>query len=287
VSSEPRSPAAQQDVRPVGRGPRALLYVFGALTLVATAVLYGLADATDRYFAWTIEPPVTAAFLGAGYAAGFVAVVVSLRQGMWAPIRLGLQSIFVFVTATTIATLVHLDRFHLDRSGLPFAAAVLWLIVYLALPVWIAVVLLRHRARGRWSVPGALPPAARVVLIAQGVVLGALGVTLLVAPASSEYLWPWELTSLTARAVAAWILTLAVAALLATREATIPVLRVPAAIYLSVAILMAGALARFPEQVDWGRPAAWLVLVLLLVVAVTGLVGLLNGRRGGRGGSLT
>ena len=35
-------------------------------------------------FAWTIQPPLTAAFLGAGYAAGFVLVVLSLRDPVWA-----------------------------------------------------------------------------------------------------------------------------------------------------------------------------------------------------------
>ena len=44
------------------------------LTTFATVTLYVLSDRTEQLFAWTIQPPVTAAFLGAGYAAGLIAV---------------------------------------------------------------------------------------------------------------------------------------------------------------------------------------------------------------------
>ena len=51
-------------------GTRRPPIAFGTLTLLAFVVLFGGAAATDRYFAWTIKPPATAAFLGAVYAAG-------------------------------------------------------------------------------------------------------------------------------------------------------------------------------------------------------------------------
>jgi hypothetical protein len=55
---------------------RALLVAFSVLTALAVGALFVLSTATDRYFAWTIEPPLTAALLGAGYAAGCVLVVL-------------------------------------------------------------------------------------------------------------------------------------------------------------------------------------------------------------------
>jgi hypothetical protein len=45
---------------------RALLAVFSVLTALGVVALFVLATATDRFFAWTIEPPLTAALLGAG-----------------------------------------------------------------------------------------------------------------------------------------------------------------------------------------------------------------------------
>src|SRR5687767_11274093 len=46
-------------------GMRRLLILFSGLTLLAFVALFLGAGQTDRYFAWTINPPVTAAFLGA------------------------------------------------------------------------------------------------------------------------------------------------------------------------------------------------------------------------------
>ena len=55
---------------------RALLMVFCALTALAVGALFVLSDNTAETFAWTIKPSITAAFLGAGYAAGFVLVAL-------------------------------------------------------------------------------------------------------------------------------------------------------------------------------------------------------------------
>ena len=62
-------------------GTRRLLIVFSTLTLLAFVALFGGAAYTDRYFAWTIKPPATAAFLGAAYAAGCVLVVLGAAPG--------------------------------------------------------------------------------------------------------------------------------------------------------------------------------------------------------------
>src|SRR5919199_1250755 len=114
---------------PVLRPMRALLVVFGVLTLLAVAALFVRPETTDRYFAWTIKPPVTAAFLGAAYLAGCTLVVLSLRAVAWAHARAAVVTILVFTVLTLVATVVHLDRFHLQvdrpaargwcRSGWP------------------------------------------------------------------------------------------------------------------------------------------------------------------------
>jgi hypothetical protein len=70
-------------------GPTVLLVaLFLALTLLSTMVLYVLATQTDRYFAWTIRPPLSAALLGGGDAAGFVLVVLTMRQRELAKTRI-------------------------------------------------------------------------------------------------------------------------------------------------------------------------------------------------------
>jgi hypothetical protein len=54
-------------IRSLSKGMRLLLFVAGGLVFLAGFQLFILAEQTDRYFAWTIQPLLTAAFLGGGY----------------------------------------------------------------------------------------------------------------------------------------------------------------------------------------------------------------------------
>src|ERR687896_441357 len=101
-------------------GTRLLLVIFSGLTLLAFGVLFVFADATERYFAWTIKPPATAAFLGAAYAAGCALELLALRRGTWAALRIPFLTVLVFTVMTLVASVLHLDRFHL-ASDVPMA----------------------------------------------------------------------------------------------------------------------------------------------------------------------
>ncbi len=54
--------------QPVAPLTRWLLVVIAILVFLAGIQLFVLSDATDRYFAWTIRPPLTAEFIGAGFS---------------------------------------------------------------------------------------------------------------------------------------------------------------------------------------------------------------------------
>ena len=122
-----------------------LLVVFAVLTLLAVNQLFVLADVADRYWAWTIHTEMTAAFIGAAYAAGFVLSVLSLRQSRWSRIRIPLITVTVFTVLTAVATLVHAHRLN-TMSGGPVAeaAAWVWLVVYLVVPIAATVLVLRQ-----------------------------------------------------------------------------------------------------------------------------------------------
>src|SRR3954454_14895582 len=147
--------ARSRRIRRVLPSMRALLVIFSVLTALAVGALYVLAERTQDYFAWTIQPPLTAAFLGAGYAAGFVLVVLSLRDPVWVHSRVAVLTILVFVVLTLVATLLHLDRMHFSAefTGRPLmaqAAAWFWFAVYVAIPVLMLVALYpQERAPGR------------------------------------------------------------------------------------------------------------------------------------------
>src|SRR5207247_8609065 len=80
-------------VRPVIAPMRWLLYAASTLVFLAGLQLTVFPEQTDTYFAWTITPPVTAAFLGAAYWAAVPVALIAARQKFWARARVGLTAI--------------------------------------------------------------------------------------------------------------------------------------------------------------------------------------------------
>jgi hypothetical protein len=257
-----------------------LLVTFSMLTALAVVVLFVLADRTDRLFAWTIQPPLTAAFLGAGYAAGCVLVVLSLRDPVWAHSRVPVLTILVFTLATLAATLLHLDRFHLqpEFADLPLlarAAAWFWLAVYVVVPAAMLVVLLPQERAPGTDPPrhDPVPSGLRAALGAESAVLLAVGLALFAAPSAAASLWPWPLTPLTARVVAAWLVAFGLATALAAVAGDLRRLRTAAIAYTVFGVLVVLAVLRYPGTVEWGGPAAWVFALLTAAVVATGAAG--------------
>jgi hypothetical protein len=117
-------------VQPPSVGMKVLGVVGAGLVFIAGVQLFVLADYTDRYFAWTIQPPLTAAFLGVFYWCALGIIYFGGQEGVWARARAGMPAVVVFTTLVLVATLLHLDRFHLNSSA-PFTLFATW--------VWIAV----------------------------------------------------------------------------------------------------------------------------------------------------
>ena len=259
-------------IRPVHRGWRLVYPPFLVLTALSTLILYLVATDTDDLFAWTIRPPVTAAFLGAGYASGFVLMALTVRERVWANARVALVTVLVFTVCTLGATLAHLSNFHFDRTGLPRAAAWIWLAIYVAVPVTMATVLVLQLRLpgGDPPVRRELPAGLRTVLGAQCLVLVGVGAALLVDPAWVAPGWPWPITPLTGRAIGAWCLPLGVAAAMVVRERDAWRLRAAAVTYVVLGVLHLGALVRFREDIRWGEPQTWVYLVVLVSMIATG-----------------
>jgi hypothetical protein len=263
-------------------GTRVILVAFVVLTAVATYELFFQSARTQSGFAWTILPPVTAAFLGAGYGAGCVLTILTLRTRTWADARLTVTTVFVFVVVTLAATLLHLGKFHFHVAGvIPRFAAWFWLGIYLTVPVALAVaIIVQSRRRGTDPPRGRpLPVWLAVPLAAQGAVMLAAGIALFAGPGSAATLWPWKLTPLTARAVAAWLIAFGAAAALALLDRDLRRLRAAAAGYAVFGLLALVAVARFAGQVHWGSAAAVVYLIVVGSVLITGSAGWLLAAR--------
>lgn len=274
--------------RPTSEPTRALprlLLVAALLVFLAGLQLFVFPARTADWFAWTIEPGMTAVFLGAAYWSAAVLEVAGARAGTWRHARLAVGAVWLFTALTLVVTLVHLDRFHLGQDAPTSARLVAWgwLAIYTVVPVAlgaVGLVELRHERRRPPVRRDPLPRPLRWLLLALGVVLVATGAVLLLDPgAAAATLWSWPLTPLTARAVGAWLVGLGWAAghagLIDDRAAV----RMVGATGAAFVLLQLVALAREGEALTGGVPAAAYAAALVAVAVASVWILLLRPRR--------
>lgn len=270
------APEAASSERPLIWPMRALLYVGGGFVLAAGLQLWLFADRTDEIFAWTIDPEITAAFIGSFYWSAAVLALLSAREQTWARARLGVPGVLAFIWLTLLATLLHLDLFHLDASDLKAqAAGWVWLVIYVAEPpllLWAFIVQL-GTAGAKPSRPNPLSRPYRALLAAQAAILLAFGAALFVAPADVGEAWPWELTELTGRAIAAWLIALGGLLAAIWWENDCGRIRLGMYLLLTLVPLQAIALARFGDEVAWSGAAASVLIAFMASVLAVGLYG--------------
>ena len=261
---------------------RFLFWGLGSLfAFLAAAQLLLWPEDTERFFAWTIARPVTAAFIGGCFlgVSAMSLLLVSVR--VWADVRLAFFGTLAFVTAMTLATLIHVDLFHLDsREPVARVSGWGWLVVYVIAPVTSAVFALLQLRRPGTDPPPArpIPAALRALLLVQAVALVATAAWLYLRPRRADDLWPWPLTPLTARAIASFLLGFSVIlGALALRNAG-DLLRPPLVGGVVLAVLALLAPLRFAE-VDAGTPQGLAYYLAFGSLLVAGLWGHLVSRR--------
>jgi thioredoxin reductase len=276
-------PPAALGVRPLVPGMRMLLLIASALVLLAGIQLFVFTERTGSFFAWTIINPLAAAFLGAAYWASVSIEALAGRQAAWANARVAVPAVLVFTVLTLVATLLHLDKFHL---GGQFAAGTrivtwAWIAIYALVPVLMLIVLAVQARTPGVDPPrrAALPRWIYALVAVQAVVLLSVGVVLFIAPAVAAPVWPWALTPLLARATGAWLISLGVAAVHALVERDARRLRPAAVGYVALVVFQAIALARYPDQFEWGSSCGTGYLIVLATMLLTGAVALARGRR--------
>jgi hypothetical protein len=252
---------------------RALLWAAGALVALAGLQLFVLSGVTDRYFAWTINPPLTAAFLGASYWASVFFEWGAARARFWSYARISVPTVFVFTVLTLVVTLIHLDKFHFGGDFEPITRVLTWawLAIYILVPIFMAVLWIRQSRIAGDNPPREKPvPRWMAILVgAQSVALLVMGLWLLIAPTTVP--WPWDLTALTGRAIGAWLASLSIAAAQFVWEGCLMRLATAARAYTVLGLLQAVALIRYPDQFAWRSVGGWIYLVFLASILVVGL----------------
>lgn len=267
-------------------GMRWMLYTASALVFLMGISLFALADHTQVYAPWTIQPPLTAAFLGAGYWAACVLEFMSARQANWARARVAVPAVWTFTFLTMVVTLMHIGRFHFGATRLDTVIGTwAWMVVYTLVPIALGALWIRQV-----RMPGAEPPRLvplqpwlRAVFAAHAVVMLALGIALLLAPLQAGAVWPWKLSPLTGRAVGVWLIGMGVLHVSAARAndwTRIGPVMVNALLY---GLLLLFALIRYPATPDWSRASAWIYVAFVAGLLALGLYGTVAGSARRRG----
>lgn len=254
---------------------RLLLWIAGFLVLLAGSTLFLLTEKTETFFAWTIDLPLTAAFLGAGYWASVAFEWLAARERAWVYARISIPSVFVFTVLTLIATLIHLELFHLGSSFPRGTQAIAWawIAIYVTVPIAMAWLwITQSRAPGHDPERAApLPAIFRTMLVLHALVMLPLGAYLFLSPEQAISLWPWPLTPLTGRAVGAWVFSIGVTAAHAAIENDFERIRVASFGYVGLGVLQLLALVRYLSVPDWSGLDAWLYVAVLLSMVVVGI----------------
>ena len=264
----PLRPQFVRDDRVLPETRWAALIVF-LILVPATAILWIAPDRTGDLWAWMIKPELTPIFLGSGYGAGAYFFWRTYRAERWHPSSPGVLGASVFAGLMLIATVIHWDRFnHGDAPALAAIAFYAWTAVYIVSPFAVFAIWWRNRATDPRT-PAAddqrVPPAA--LLAARDFAAGALaaGAVAFVAPEIAIDVWPWQLTPITARVLAALTIQVGVGALVLSSDPRWSAWRLIVQTFLvATALLLAGAVSALGDF-ETGNPLTWAYLGGLVV----------------------
>lgn len=234
---------------------RVLAAVVTAILVTAWVVLYLWPEQTDRRFAWTVEPTMTPMLMGAGYGSAAVFWTRVMAGRRWHAVGLGFLATTVFTWMLLVATLLHWDKFH-HGTGVFH----LWLWVYIVTPVVVPAVWVWNRRRDP-GVPDPgdprIPAPVVAALYVSGVAMLAIAAWLFVFPSSAIAVWPWSLTPLTARTVAAFVALPGVSWLAIATDGRWSATKAVVETLAVGLVLLLVAVARAWGEFDTGRPLTW------------------------------
>ncbi len=248
--------------------------VLRTLTLVEVVVLFlagcgmfFLPKVVTPFWPWTVAP-FNASFLGAVYTAAMIAAAMQTAYARWSPTRIVTPMIFIFTLIIMILSLVHLDRFDLQRPEVW-----IWFLLYMIIPINAGVHILKYRQ---------LPPAdttppsrfGKYLLLVQGILLGVYGMALLTMPSAAASIWPWKIDVFHAQLYSVTFLTPALGAFLLVKAAS----KIE---WFSMGLTQC-ALGSFPliglsvvdaaeKRINWDSTGVWIWVTLFLTILVIGL----------------
>jgi hypothetical protein len=256
------SEAGMATIVPATRDDRVLAYtrvlslVIAPFLLVAFVLLYLFPDDTKRLFAWTIKPTMTPMVLASAYLGGAYFFLRVLRERRWNVVKSGFLSVALFASLLGVATIVHWDKF--NHGHIAFW---LWVGLYFTAPFLVFAAWLSNR---RFAAPGGMDEArlggvARWVVALIGLLALIQGILMFLMPTQVIAIWPWTLTPLTCRVLAAIFClgSAGIAVLVDPRWTTVKLMLQVEALMVS---LMLVAVVRARAEFDTSKSLTWLML---------------------------
>ncbi len=249
------------------------LLLLAALLVPVLVVAFGMLylfpeSAGADHFAWPITPQMSSMMLGATYLGGAYFFLVVLLSRQWRHVWLGFLPITAFAGTLGIATLLHWDRFVHERWAFQ-----VWALLYFTVPVILPILWYlnqRQAAESGMLSEGRLPRVSRWAFGVLGAVLTIAALLLLLVPELMLATWPWALTPLTARVMAAMYILPGLVGLSMAYDGGWSSARylLQAQAFSIILMLVAVYVAR--ADFNWADPASWLFsgglsLILLLI----------------------
>ncbi|MEP7054488.1 MAG: hypothetical protein ABI912_04500 [Actinomycetota bacterium] len=273
--SAPSDPGRSTRDDRILRSTRTLSVAIIPFLLVAFVDLYFWPHDTNRYFAWAIKPGLTPMILGSVYLGGSYFFARAARATEWHVIKGGFVPVAAFAALMGVATILHWDRFNHRH-----VAFWLWAGLYFTTPFLVAAVFVANRRYDAAVAPGdaLLPLALARTIGAVGVLAAFTSAFLFLQPKRAINVWPWTLSPLTARVMAA-IFALGVAAIGTLFERRWSSVR----LMVQVATVMFGliviATIKSRGDIDSGAALTWVFAGGFLAVIVACVLLLRAGRQ--------
>lgn len=261
-------------IRPFTRIVAAVVVPF---LVLAFLILYFFPHLSGERFAWEIQPPMTAMFMGAGYLGGSWLFINAIFGRRWHRIAPGFLPVTTFTVAMLLATILHWDVF--QPGHFPF---ILWLGLYIVTPFLVPLVWLLNRSADTGTPEDddlVVPTIARWSLGALGVVLLGFALVGYIRPTWLIDLWQWLLSPLTARIMSGWLALMGVGGVVISSDARWSAWKVGLQSIGLWHLLV--VLAAFFRRGDFYRGLAnwYLVSVLVVLLGMVVLYGMMESKR--------
>ena len=225
---------------------------------------------TQNRFAWNIQPVVMAAVLGAYYISTALVTTLPVFARRWEMIRVMMLPTILFTATELLVTVLHWSTFSVGT--LPFTV---WFLSYLLPPPILLGFYLWQERRSRQT-PSAGPsdplsPDVRRTLLHLGGLTTLVSILILVLPQAFIPFAPWQMTPLSARVFAGFLLAAGTVMLSMAREndRSGVLMGAPLLILMFPAVTL--QIARFPEQVNFANTALFLIYGMMLVAFALGI----------------